>query len=310
MSQQSPVENAIKKSREFFRQQKFVEAEELLLKLLESDPNDEDALELLGMTHFFNKKLEAAKETFEHLTQVHPGHIKAWVNLGAVLNRMGDFKKAIEVLRRAVQKDRKCAEGYYNMGIAQRGLNLNTMAISAYKEAIKLKPDLVEAHLNLGNIYRDMKNMGLAIQCFQAGLKYDPGSKKAKVSLENALATQKAARKEASPFGRLVDVKELEKQQTAATRRVLGGTERKEERELVQNVTKTVRQHAKDLVPVLSESLHGNLMQLQKIVLQTDGRFSSAEHIDSFVLLLDDLQHHHTGIMEGLAEVRNHLAAK
>ncbi len=168
-----------------------------------------------------SKDFAGARQTYEEITRINPGNIKAWVNQGAALNRMGEYKKAVEVLRRTLQKDRKCAEAYYNMGIAQKAMNLNTMAISAYKEAIKLKPDLVEAHLNLGNIYVDMKNMGLALQCFQTALKHDPNSKKARASLENASVNQKTLRKATSPFGRLVDIAALDKQNAEITPRVL-----------------------------------------------------------------------------------------
>jgi tetratricopeptide (TPR) repeat protein len=212
MTQQTSDDSFMKLSRDLFKQKRYAEAAEILQIMLEKDPRDEVVLEMLGMARFYNKEFEAAREVFESHTKQNSGHAQAWVNLGAVLNRLGEFRKAVEALRRALQKDRKCAEAYYNMGIAQRGQNLNTMAISAYKEAIKLKPDLIEAHLNLGNIYVDMKNMGLALRCFQTAIQLDPNSKKARASLEKAQATQKNARKEVSPFGRLVNIAELDRQ--------------------------------------------------------------------------------------------------
>ena len=124
-----------------------------LQKLLEDDPKDEDALELLGMASFFQQNLEPARDCFERLTQLNPSHTKAWVNLGAILNRMGDHGKRRKCCVEPCRSDRKCAEAYYNMGIAQRAMQTNTMAISAYKEALKLAPEMIDAHINLGNIY-------------------------------------------------------------------------------------------------------------------------------------------------------------
>lgn len=307
MSQNSATDVSLKNCRALVREQKFPVAIKHLQILLERDPENEDVLELLGLAQFLSKDLEGARATFEELTRVNPSHIKAWVNLGAVHNRMGDHRKAVDILRRTLQKDRKCAEAYYNMGIAQRAMNFNTMAISAYKEAIKLKPDLVEAHLNLGNIYVDMKNMGLALQCFQAALKHDPNSKKAKTSLENAMSNQKTLRKSTSPFGRLVDVDELDKQNAEVTRRVLSAADRVSERELVQDVTKKVRTNAKELAPMLAETLPGQLHRLERIVLQTDTKLSSAEHFESFeesLVLLDDLK---TSITNELNQLREQL---
>lgn len=307
MSQNSATDVSLKNCRALVREQKFPVAIKHLQILLEQDAENEDVLELLGLAKFLSKDLEGARDTFEELTRINPAHIKAWVNLGAILNRLGDHRKAVDVLRRTLQKDRKCAEAYYNMGIAQRAMNLNTMAISAYKEAVKLKPDLVEAHLNLGNIYVDMKNMGLALQCFQAALKHDPNSKKAKISLENAMSNQKTLRKSTSPFGRLVDVDELDKQNAEVTRRVLSAADRVAERELVQALTKKVRTSAKELAPMLEEALPGQLHRLERIVLQTDNKLSSAEHFESFeesLVLLDDLK---TSITNELNQLREQL---
>lgn len=307
MSQPHAVTTSLQQVRELFRGRKYAEAIELLQKLLEADPKDDDILEMLGMAFFYSKQYEAARDTFDRLTKANPLHQNAWTNLGATLNRLGEYKKAIEALRRAVQRDRKCAEGYYNMGIAQKAMNMNTMAISAYKEAIKLKPDLIEAHLNLGNIYAEMKNMGLALQCFQNALKHDPNSAKAKAALEKAQLNQKTARKVASPFGRLVNVNELDKQLRATGPRVLEPVTRNEERELVQNVTKTIRHSAKDLVPILEETLQAQLHRLQRAVLQTELRLASTEHLEEFTQTVDELQRLKSTVSEGLAEIRQHL---
>ncbi len=221
MSNESAAMQIIRSSRELIRGQKYAEACDQLQKLLEMDPREEDALELLGMANFLRREMEQARDCFERLTQLNPSHTKAWVNLGAILNRMGEHKKAIEALRRALQRDRKCAEAYYNMGIAQRALQMNTMAISAYKEAIKLSPEMVDAHINLGNIYMEMKNIGLALKCFQTALQHNPKSAKARNCLEKAKASQKISRREASPFGRLVNIEDLARQGTLTSSREL-----------------------------------------------------------------------------------------
>jgi len=301
-------ENVLKQSRDFIRKQKYSEAAELLQNLLAADPNSEDAWELLGMARFFAKQLEPARVAFEQLTKLNSGHALGWVNLGAVLNRMGDYKKAIESLRRAIQKNRKCAEAYYNMGIAQRGLQLNTMAISAYKEAIKLKPDLIEAHLNLGNIYVEVKNLSLALLCFQTAAKLDPSSPKAKACLEKARQAQKDARRAESPFGRLVDVEQLDQQQQQVMSgpRVLNATQRIHERELVQNVTRRVRVAAKEVVPLLDDTLHAELHRLERIVLQNDAHLSSPERLQQFSQTLNELQRLRAVISSGLGELRIH----
>lgn len=308
MNQQESGSADLKTARSLIRQRNYSGAIKMLQDLQEADP-DEETLELLGMAQFFDGQLDEALETFEELTRVNSGHTKAWVNMGAILNRQGEHKRAVEVLRRAIQKDRKCAEAYYNMGIGQRGLSLNTMAISAYKEAIRLKPDMVEAHLNLGNIYLDMKNTALAVQCFQAALKQNPESKKAKASLEKAMHNQKAAKKEASPFGRLVDIDRLSQQEDqAAAPRVLSIAQRTDERDLVQKVTKSVRATVRELVPLLEEPLRDQLLRLQRFILQSEMRLSTAEHVEVFSRTLNEIQRFRKGMTDDLGELRQQIA--
>lgn len=279
MNKETPTTRMLRESRELIRAQKYAEACQKLQKLLEDDPKEEDALELLGLTNFFQRKLEPARECFERLTRLNPAHTKAWVNLGAILNRMGEHKKATDALRRAMQRDRKCAEAYYNMAIAQRALQMNTMAISAYKEAVKLAPTMVDAHINLGNIYMDMKNVGLALQCFQTALKHEPGSAKARRCLETAQSTQKIFRKEASPFGRLVDVADLARQQQMTNSRTLDPAARLAERETVQKHTKVVRTSAREMVAMLEETVPQQLHRVKIAILHVE------EHLDATDLL-------------------------
>ncbi len=293
MSKESPAMRTIRTSRELIRGQKYAEACQELQKLLEADPKEEDALELLGMANFLRQQMQPARECFERLTQLNPSYTKGWVNLGAVLNRIGEYKKAIDALRRALQRDRKCAEAYYNMGIAQRGLQMNTMAISAYKEATKLSPEMVDAHINLGNIYVEMKNLGLALQCFQTALRHNPQSTKAKKCLENAQTTQKNSRKEASPFGRLVDLADLERQENLVHSQELDPETRRDERETVQKQTKLVRTCAREMIAQLNESLPQKLHRLKISILHVEERIDATELLHKLDENIDQLQRQH-----------------
>ena len=279
MAKEYSSEAELRTCRELIKSQKYSEARTSLQKLLEIDPKEEDAFEMLGMISFIQKDMATARECFEKLTQLNPSNTKAWVNLGAIYNRSGDHKKATEVLRRALQRDRKCAEAYYNMGIAQRALQMNTMAISAYKEALKLAPDMVDASINLGNIYMDMKNIGFAIQCFTEAIKHQPNSEKAQRCLERAQSQQKSSRKEASPFGRLVNIDDLAKQQQLKNPRQMDHVERTTERNTIEATTKTLRSTTKEYISHLETILPQSLHRIKIAILHID------EHIDATDLL-------------------------
>lgn len=291
MTEATSAAKIIRESRELINSQKYSTACDLLQKLLQDDPNNEHALELLGMANFFKKNLEGARECFERLTQANPSNTHAWVNLGAILNRSGEYKKATEVLRRAIQRNRKCVEAYYNMGIAQRGQQMNSMAISAYKEALKIAPDMVDAHINLGNIYIEMNNIGLAIQCFNAAIRHQPNSEKAKQCLERAKARQKETRKQTSPFGRLVDVSQLDVHNHVTTQRKLDQDSSITERENAQKQTKLLRETTKELNQQLGTILPQQLHRLKIGILHIDEHIDASELLQQFNTSIDAVRH-------------------
>ena len=87
---------------------------------------------------------------------------------------MGRFNDSVKALRRGIQKDRKCADGFYNLGLAYRGLNQLSMAVSAYREAIRLEPEMAEAHLNLANVFVEMGNHQQAILHYKKAIEKVP----------------------------------------------------------------------------------------------------------------------------------------
>ena len=110
-------------------------------------------------------------------------------------------------------------------------MNMTTMAISAYKEALKLNPRMADAHINLGRIYADSGNLSQAQKSFLEVLKIDPASKKAQMLLESVQVSLKASKKTESPFGRLVDIEELDRRLVNSAPRGLSVGQRQQERE-------------------------------------------------------------------------------
>jgi len=310
MSSDPSSNEPLLKVRQLIRSRQYQDAIHLLQNLLEDDAASEEAITLLGMAHYFSKDVESAMKVFELLTQRFPMSAGGWVNLGATLNRMGEFRRAVDALRRGVQRDRRCADAWYNLGIAQRGMNMTTMAISAYKEALKLNPRMAEAHMNLGRIYADAGNLSAAQKSFLEVLKIEPDSKKAQLLMENVQASLKASKKTESPFGRLVDTEALDRRHAHSAARILSVAQRQQERELVQVVTRKMRQDAKDLVPLLDESLHTQLHRLERIVLDTESRMQSDEPIEAFSISLGELRQRMAVITSCLDEIRTCLSAK
>ncbi len=173
-----------------------------LLTGAEGLEEDAEALETLAVAHFVLKDYAGSEGAFLGALRVEPRRTSSMINLGAVYNRMQQYSKAIDVLRKALTYEKKSAEAYYNLGYAHRNLKQFQLAIPAYREAIRLDPQMADAYQNLGNVYFEMANFPQAISHFTKALSVDPNHVRAIKGLEAAQSAAEVSKREIdSPFG-------------------------------------------------------------------------------------------------------------
>lgn len=142
----------------------------------------------LATVFFQLRELTSAAHHFREVTRLDPLRASAFVNLGAVLNLLGQYDEAVTALRKAIQLDAQRVEAYYNLGVVYRRKGQTEMAVTAYKEALRLNPRMADAHLNLGNIYMEKEQFRQAVQHYEQALTVRPGWEKATDGLDHAKA--------------------------------------------------------------------------------------------------------------------------
>ncbi|HZZ78718.1 MAG TPA: tetratricopeptide repeat protein [Gemmataceae bacterium] len=138
---------------------------------------------LLGDTH-------SSVYHFKEVIRLDPLRAGAFINLGAVYNRLGQLEDALTTLRRGIQLDANRAEGYYNIALVYRQLGQLDMAVNAYREAVRLNPKMYDAHYNLGNIFLEKGQHVLAIAHYKHALDIRPNWEKGRNALEAAQAAK------------------------------------------------------------------------------------------------------------------------
>jgi predicted TPR repeat methyltransferase len=138
--------------------------------------------------YFQLRELTSAAHHFREVTRLDPARAGAFVNLGAVLNLLGQHDDAVAALRRGIQLDAQRVEGYYNLGLVYRRKGQTDLAISAYKEAIRINPRMADAHLNLANLHLEKGQARQAAHHYELGLQIRPGWDKALDGLDHAKA--------------------------------------------------------------------------------------------------------------------------
>ena len=128
---------------------------------------------------FLMNDLPSSAFHFKEVTRLDPLRAGAYINLGAVYNRLEQFDDAVAALRRGIQLDLNRAEGYYNLGLVYRRQEQNDLAIQAYREAVRVNPRMADAHYNIANIHYEKDQYALAVAHYKQALEIRPRWEKA-----------------------------------------------------------------------------------------------------------------------------------
>jgi tetratricopeptide (TPR) repeat protein len=137
---------------------------------------------------FLVNDLHSAVYHFKEVIRLDPTRAGAFINLGAVYNRLGQLDEALSTLRRGIQLDPSRGEGYYNLGLIYKQLGQLDMAINAYREAVRLNPRMYDAHYNLGNILMEKQQYHQAAVHYRSSLDIRPNWEKGRLALDAAQA--------------------------------------------------------------------------------------------------------------------------
>ncbi len=91
-----------------------------------------------------------------------------------VESEKGDANHAIDLLNKAIKRNKYSAELYTELGKAYRKLNNGTEAFKAFRQAIEADKNFAEAYYLTGMIFRSQKNPELYLEYFRKAITADP----------------------------------------------------------------------------------------------------------------------------------------
>ncbi len=120
--------------------------------------------------------LEAEKYFVQALekTKYKKPHILLAVAKAKISAENGDVHQAIDLLNRAIKKDKHNAELYIELGKAYRKLNNGTEAFKAFMQAIDIDKNYAEAYYLTGMIFRTQNNPDVYLEYFTKAIAADP----------------------------------------------------------------------------------------------------------------------------------------
>ena len=171
---------------ELLQQNKLEEADRLFLQAHQMNPNNIDALNLLGIRFYQKQDYKNAMHFLNSADTLTPGSAHILSNLGLVHNALLQFQAALDCSDRAIEKDASIPEAHNNRGNALKGLERHEDAINAYRKAIDLRPNYAEALSNQGVVLLEQNMPEKAIHLFDQAIKVNANLASAFNSLGNA----------------------------------------------------------------------------------------------------------------------------
>jgi protein O-GlcNAc transferase len=187
---------------------KFVEAEQICRSVLDSTPDQFDAMHLLAFMKSQKGQLEEAQHLLASALRHNPRSAEAWLNLGTVLTalkrpaealasfdrgialrpdnaeahdhrgrllvELKRHEEAVASFDRAIASRPGFAGTHNNRGVALRNLGRAEEALESFDRAAALKPDNAGVYNNRGNALRDLKQPQKALESFERALALKP----------------------------------------------------------------------------------------------------------------------------------------
>jgi len=170
------------------RRNALSEAETLYAQALAAEPDNPDALHLMGVLRQQHGDFVGAVDLIQRSLATKPAaHVYA--NLCNALNQLGRWVEAEAAGRSAVWMDPTAPAARCNLGVAQRGLKKLTEAATTFRGALALSPNYAGALSNLGVVLTELGELEEAERVLRQALAIEP-SGQSLFNLANALLRQ------------------------------------------------------------------------------------------------------------------------
>ncbi|WP_197452047.1 tetratricopeptide repeat protein [Rosistilla carotiformis] len=156
-------------------------------RLLESQPQNAQALYLRGLAHERTGDGERALVDYDAAIQANPGYVEAYNNRAVLHAQYGRFEQAIADFGDVLSRSPKFVLGYKNRGLAFHDTGDFAAAMQDFDRAIQLEPDAA-GYFMRGNLHLEQKQYAAAIADYDRSLALDDSNSRAWLNRGMSLA--------------------------------------------------------------------------------------------------------------------------
>ena len=188
MSAAGPGIALLREGLEHHRSGQLREAFACYRQVLEVEPAQPDAHNLLGMLTQQAGNAPLAVRFLERAVELDPSAPAFWLNLGRARMAAERMPEALQALDRAILLRPDSAEAHAVFGVALQASGRPDEAEAALRRAIVLQPDDASAHADLGGVHHAGGRLAEAIASYTEAARLDPELVEAHANLGSALA--------------------------------------------------------------------------------------------------------------------------
>jgi tetratricopeptide (TPR) repeat protein len=157
------TEAGVRSAADKLKQGDYDAAVTLLTPILARNPNDPNALYLMGMAYLKKKMWAEALAPFVKVTELSPKFAPAVYEAGVCYQQLNQPEKALECYKKAQELDPANPDSPYNSGLLLFGMSRIEEALALFEKTLALKPDDPAALEMAGRCYIHQANLQKAV---------------------------------------------------------------------------------------------------------------------------------------------------
>jgi len=153
---------------------KHNEARQLVKNVLRENPDNINALNLMGSICMAQNLYSDAEAFLRKAVGLAPDFAVAWTVLSASLKEQGNLEEAVEALEKALSLEPRNADWHSQLGILLMIWGKEERALVSLERALAINPDNAGALLSKGHVLKTMGDLDDAIRAYRAAAKARP----------------------------------------------------------------------------------------------------------------------------------------
>jgi len=161
----------------------------------------------LALQNHNNNNLDEAQNLYNQVLSKDPNHSTALSNLSVIFFGLGDYKKAIIFLEKAIKINPNYADAHNNLGVLAIKVGNIHKAKKCHEKAIEIDPYHSDSYCNLGLILKDLGELQKAKKCYEKAIEIDPNHPEAYGNLGHLLYETDDPQKAITYFKKSIEIK-------------------------------------------------------------------------------------------------------